>query len=234
MKNYYNAVWKEKLSLPQYSTLDKRWRSRWDFAFDKIAKNGKVLDVGCGDGVLGNFLIKDKQCEVSGLDISEYALEISKSKGIDVKLCDISGEIFPFEDNFFDFAVLSCSLEHILNPMNALRETMRVLKVGGVALITLPNVAYITNRIAFLFGKTSKDFLHTNLGEGMHLQFFNYKNEFELAVLSKLENSKCIFKKGDLKNPKLYSSLSKSIRMFLIKVSPNLFSQYTHWAIKKI
>ena len=72
IKSYYEEVWKKKLSLDQYSTLDKRWRSRWDFARDNINKNSKVIDVGCGDGVLGKFLIEQKDCEVFGIDISNY------------------------------------------------------------------------------------------------------------------------------------------------------------------
>lgn len=74
IKSYYEEVWKKKLSLDQYSTLDKRWRSRWDFARDNINKNSKVIDVGCGDGVLGKFLIEQKDCEVFGVDISNEGI----------------------------------------------------------------------------------------------------------------------------------------------------------------
>lgn len=233
MRNYYDNVWKEKLSLPQYSSLDLRWRSRWDFAYNKITANSTVLDIGCGDGVLGSFLIKDKNCSVSGVDISEHALTLSKNKRLNVELCDISENVFPFEKDSFDFVVSSCSLEHIFNPLHAVTETVRVLKKGGCAIITLPNVAYISNRISFLFGRTSKEFLHTNPGEGMHLQFYNYSNEFELEVLSKIDNIKCVFKKGDLKNPKKYKKLSRLIRKLLIVIRPNLFAQYSHWVIIK-
>ena len=60
---YYDRVWTEKLSLPQYQTLDKRWRSRWDYAVERIPERSRVLDVACGDGVLGEMLIRTKSCE---------------------------------------------------------------------------------------------------------------------------------------------------------------------------
>lgn len=233
IKSYYEEVWKKKLSLDQYSTLDKRWRSRWDFARDNINKNSKVIDVGCGDGVLGKFLIEQKDCEVFGIDISNYALSIAESRGIKVQSCDVSTDTFPFPMDFFDFAVLSCSLEHIMAPIHALSETHRVLKPNGYAIITLPNVGYFINRLAFLFGRTSEDFLHINPGEGMHLQFYNYKDDFEKRVLSKVPKFTICKKVGDIKNPKKYSPIIRNSIKLLIKIFPNAFAQYTHWVIKK-
>lgn len=232
-EKYYQNVWKEKLSLDQYSTLEKRWRSRWDFARDSITNNSIVIDVGCGDGVLGKFLIEEKNCEVFGIDISKYALTIAESRGLKVQSCDISNDKFPFSDNFFDFAVLSCSIEHVIDPIHVLSETCRVLKPNCNAIITLPNVAYFINRLAFLFGRTSKDFLHINPGEGMHLQFFNYKNDFEKRILLNIPEFTIINKVGDLKNPNKYSSMMRNIIKVSIKIFPNAFAQYTHWVIKK-
>jgi len=234
LSNYYNAVWEEKLNLENYSTLEKRWRSRWDFATDNIKENSLVLDVSCGDGILGEGLINNKNCEVYGVDIAKYALDISKSRGIKISLCDVSSEKLPFDDNKFDYVVNSCALEHIMNPHYAVSEMTRVLKHNGYLIITLPNVAYFYNRIEFLRGRTSKDFLHSNPGEGMHFQFYNYTDEFENRIVSKFDNLEVTYKKGDLKNPKKYSPFTRRIFYVLIKLFPNLFSQYTHWVIKKV
>lgn len=233
MAKYYDRIWHEKLSLPQYSTLERRWRSRWDFCVVKIRDRSKVLDAGCGDGVLGEFLIHDKKCEVFGLDITEYPLSLAKEKGVKVCLCDISVDTFPYEDNVFNAVVLSCVLEHIMHPEHALLEAKRVVKPGGWILVTLPNVAYIKNRIGILFGHTPLDFQHLNPGEGMHLRFFNYRDEFEKYVLNQVAGLKIIWKKADLKNPKKYSPFRRGLLLIFIKLMPNMFGQYTHFILEK-
>lgn len=232
-KEYYENEWKIKLGLPQYSTLNARWRSRWDFASENIPHNSKVIDVACGDGVLGQFLIKEKKCDVYGIDICDYAMGLAKEKGVKAYYCDMSFDRYPFEDNTFDYAVLACSLEHIINPIHAINETKRILKPGGKLIITLPNAVNIKIRLMFMFGKISIDLLHQKPGEGMHIQFYNYSDEFEERVLSKVDNIKVITKKGDLKNPRKYSSFYRNLQYFLIKLNPNLFAQYTHWIINK-
>ncbi|MBK7143573.1 MAG: class I SAM-dependent methyltransferase [bacterium] len=232
-KQYYTEEWKTKLSQPQYQELSSRWRSRWDFAKKYAPVNGKVLDVGCGDGILGQVLIRDLHCQVHGIDISDYALDLASQRGIMTAYCDMSGDRFPFVDNTFDYAVLACTLEHIMDPLHALAETRRVLKPGGLMAVSLPNVAYFWNRVWFVLGRTSKDFLHVNPGEGMHLQFYNYKNEFEERVLKSLAHLTVIRKQGDLKNPRKYTPFGRALLRFGIAVTPNLFAQYTHWLIRK-
>lgn len=234
MKNYYNEIWREKLSLKQYSSLEARWRTRWDFAQEKIPSGSKVLDAACGDGVLGEFLIKEKDCSVYGLDISDYALERARDRGLKTFECNLSLERFPFEDEFFDAVVFACSIEHLMFPEKALNEAYRVLKNKGLLIVTLPNVANFKNRLSFLRGQTSEDFLHINPGEDMHFKFYNYKDEFEKLTLSKIPGF-CIIEKGaDLKNPNLHSNFMKWIyQKVLIKAFPNLFGEYTHWLIEK-
>lgn len=231
---YYDKVWEKKLSLPKYSTLDKRWRTRWTFAVDQIAAESTVLDAACGDGVLGKFLIEQKNCKVYGIDVADYAMSIAQDRGVITCKCDISTDTFPFDDETFDAVVMSCCIEHIMDPIHAIKEAKRVLKPQGLIIVTLPNVTYLPNRLWFLIGKVSPELLHTNPGEGMHLQFYNYSNEFEDRVLSKLKGLKIKKKKGDLKNPKKYSSFTRFFLHILIRILPNTFAQYTHWAIQKV
>ena len=233
-KTYYESEWRIKLDRDDYKTLDRRWRSRWEFAKEHISPNSCVLDVACGDGVMGEMLIKDKQCEVYGIDLCDYAIEKAKERGVHATYCDMSDDIFPFEDNMFDFATLLCSLEHIIDPTHAIRETLRVLKPNGKMIITLPNAVNYKNRIEFLKGRVPIDLLHIKPGEGMHIQFFNYNNEFETRVLSKVDGAKIIHKKGDLKNPKDHSEFGQKAFGALIKLAPNVFSEYVHWIIEKV
>jgi len=59
----------------------KTWRKEFDIIIDMIDNNSTVLDLGCGDGSLGEKLIKEKKCKVVGIDISQAAAECAKKKG---------------------------------------------------------------------------------------------------------------------------------------------------------
>lgn len=232
MERYYDSEWVKKLKRPEYATIEARWRSRWEFANKYIEPNSIVLDGGCGDGVLGEILLQEKKCKVYGLDISHYAMNLAQARGVDIRHCDISFDRFPFDDNYFDRATFLCSLEHVIDPIHALLETCRVVKPQGKILVTLPNAVYFIYRLYFLKGVVPQDFLHIKIGEGMHIQFYNYNNEFEDRVLSKISQIKILQKIPDLKNPKKYGMISRAIMRLILTWFPNLFAQYTHWVLE--
>jgi len=232
-REYYDREWEIKLRRPEYATFERRWRSRWDFARRNIRRGSRVLDAACGDGVLGKFLIEESDCEVHGLDISDYALKLARERGVLAECCDISSERFPHSDNSFDVVTLLCCLEHVLDPIHTMSEAHRVVRQGGHIIVTLPNAVYFWNRVWFLFGRISNDLLHINPGEGMHIQFYNFKDEFEKRVLSQIKGLSTEVKKPDLKNPLKYSFLGRTLLYLLMKPFPNMFAQYTHWIFKK-
>lgn len=95
--SYYDAAWQIKLGRPEYATLERRWRSRWDFVESRIPPGLHVLDIGCGDGVLGERLTKQHGCEVRGVDVSAYALEKAEARGVSGKVVDIDVDDLPFD-----------------------------------------------------------------------------------------------------------------------------------------
>ncbi len=120
---------------------------------EKIVGQGKrVLDVGCMTGYLSYFLqIKDNI--VSGVDFLESAVESARNRGIDAFHCDIEHEQLPFADSTFDTVVFSEVIEHLVDPIVALREIRRVLKPGGVIIVATPNIAYLQYRLELLAGR---------------------------------------------------------------------------------
>ena len=228
---YYDRVWTEKLSLPQYQTLDKRWRSRWDFAVDRIEPGTRVLDVASGDGVLGEMLIRTKRCEVLGLDVSSYAREMAAKRGVKSHSCDISQERFPVDDGSFDVATMLCCLEHVFDPAHTLREAARAVRMGGLLLVTLPNAVSLRFRTDFLFGRLSKDLLHTNDGEGLHIRFFNYADDFDRFVTAETPMLRLIEKVPALKNPRRHGRFGRMVLGAGIRLWPNLFAEYTHYTL---
>lgn len=110
----------------------------------------KVLDVGCSDGTVSE-MIKDVGNEVFGIDIIPHYVEKAKEKGIKAVLGDIE-EGLPFDDEFFDVVYAAVLLEHIFDTEFFLREASRVLTMGGLLIISVPNIATLPNRIRMLFG----------------------------------------------------------------------------------
>ncbi|MDQ1284075.1 MAG: hypothetical protein QG620_423 [Patescibacteria group bacterium] len=119
---------------------DKNWwyRSRRNLLGMLIKKHApenieKSLDIGCGVG--SNFSLL--RGEAYGLDIDQEALAFCKTKGYDYL---VYGDIAHnnFQDNFFDLILCSEVLEHIFDDRSAVKEVKRILKPGGVAILTVP------------------------------------------------------------------------------------------------
>ncbi len=95
----------------------------------------KVLDVGCGTGAVMQFLAK-KNFEVYGIDPSGEALKYCTLKGLSVKKS--SAEKIDFSEDSFDVVFALDVLEHLENPELAVEEIDRVLKKGGIFIMTVP------------------------------------------------------------------------------------------------
>lgn len=115
-------------------------------------KKAKFLDVGSGAGVLLKY-IKDnfKSIDVEGLDSSPDQISRCQKQGIKVKLTNLS-EGIPHEDNSFDIVHCGEVIEHLYNPDFLSDEIYRVLKPGGTAIISTPNLSVWYNRIFFILG----------------------------------------------------------------------------------
>jgi ubiquinone/menaquinone biosynthesis C-methylase UbiE len=122
--------------------------------------HSKVLELGPGQGWLTYFIKKWCNCEVYALDIEPLQRKHLKDEGMRVIRGDIEKEKFPFEDGFFDFVICAEVLEHLLySPSHALYETKRVLKKGGILILTTPNARRLAVRVKSWMGKSFSRFL---------------------------------------------------------------------------
>lgn len=95
------------------------------------AANGRLaLDVCCGQGNVSEAL-KDRGCEVSGLDFSQAMLDIARSRVQGVNFVHGDAQNLPFEDNNFDIVVSNFGICHVPDQPRALAEAYRVLRPGG-------------------------------------------------------------------------------------------------------
>lgn len=100
------------------------------------ARGARVLELGCGTGVLLARLAELAD-EAVGVDLSEGMAAKARARGLDVRISDLSK--LPFDDDAFD---LTCSfkvLAHVQNVQSAIREAVRVTRPGGHLLLELYN-----------------------------------------------------------------------------------------------
>lgn len=114
-------------------------------------RNLKLLDIGCADGSFSKYM-SDKGFGVWGLDVSKPAVDLAKKRGVNAKVHDISRKM-PFGDGFFDIVVIMEVIEHIYDTDFLLSDINRILKKGGLLLLTTPNLGSLENRLRLLLGK---------------------------------------------------------------------------------
>jgi methionine biosynthesis protein MetW len=118
---------------------------------DNIENNTRVLDVGCGDGVLIEYLKQEKNIDVRGLEISKDKVQTCISKGLTVIEGNAEIDLKQFPNNSFDYVVLSQTLQAFLNPEIVINE---LLRVGKRAIVTIPNFGFWKVRLHLLFKGT--------------------------------------------------------------------------------
>ena len=116
-----------------------------------IEKDKKVLDVGCGDGILMEFLKNNKNTNIRGLEISKSKVQECIAKGLTVIEGNAEKDLAQFPDKSFDYVVLSQTLQAFLNPELVINE---LLRVGKKAIVTIPNFGYWRIRLHLLLKGT--------------------------------------------------------------------------------
>ena len=115
---------------------------------DLLSNNTRVLDVGCGDGSLMNFLIKEKNIEVRGLELEKQNVQECIYKGLPVIQGNAETELYQFPNQSFDYVVLSQTLQAFYNPDKVLKE---LLRIGKSVIVSIPNFGYWKVRTSLLF-----------------------------------------------------------------------------------
>ena len=122
--------------------LERRVISEWIEGFSS------VLDLGCGDGELLSILIQEKQVHAQGIEIDGQAIHKCVAKGLSVFQQDIDTGLSEYRDKFFDYVMLSQSLQQVKNPDIVLKEALRV---GKKIIVSFPNFAHYTARFQIFF-----------------------------------------------------------------------------------
>ncbi|MDA7713260.1 methionine biosynthesis protein MetW [Candidatus Pelagibacter sp.] len=116
-----------------------------------INKNTRVLDVGCGDGTLMEYLKDSRKIDIRGIEISKNNVQKCLSKGLTVIEGDAEKDLLQFPDSSFDFVILSQTLQAFLTPEIVIKE---LLRVGKKAVVTIPNFGFWKVRLHLLLKGT--------------------------------------------------------------------------------
>ncbi|MDA1196662.1 MAG: class I SAM-dependent methyltransferase [Nanoarchaeota archaeon] len=135
-------------------------------------KISKALDIGCTDGGFAARLKKAFGFDMYGLDMAEGSIASCKEKGVKGIVHNLE-QPMPIEDDTFDLITLCEVIEHIFDTDFLLSEIKRILKPGGVFIITTPNIASLTNRLTMLIGKYPTSAEYRASGSG-HIRIYTF------------------------------------------------------------
>ena len=197
--------------------------NRKDFTIisDWIEKNSTVLDLGCGDSTLLNFLVLSKNISGYGLEKDIVEVQQSITKNINVIQADFNiGLDKYFDENFFDYAIMTQALQENKNPDRIVLEMLRVAREG---IVTFPNMGFWKNRfqLGFLGRMPISRSLPNNWFDTPNIHLCTF-NDFER--LCKNLDIKIIEKKV------LDNNYSTNL---LLKLFPNFFGEIALYRFEK-
>jgi len=139
-----------------------------------FAKNGKILDLGCGNGSLSHELSKDGH-RVCGIDQSHSGIQIAQTSfpSVEFVFGDVERDLAsnPFEIEAFDIVVSTEVVEHLYQPSKLIQNAFRLLKPSGHFIISTPYHGYLKNLVLALTGNMDRHF--TALWDGGHIKFWS-------------------------------------------------------------
>ena len=191
-------------------------RKDWELIQNLIEEKRKVLDIGCGDGGLIFKLKKENQSITKGLEIEGHLVRDAISKGLVVVEGDAEKDLNQYNDETFDYVILSQTLQAMNKPKSVIEE---MLRIGGKVIVSFPNFGHWKIRAKLLlFGRMpiTKD-LPYSWYETPNIHFFTLKDFQEMC------NSSNIFIEKSI-------GLASSGKQFEIENSL-LANLYTHEAI---
>lgn len=147
---------------------------------------GRVLEIGCAEGMTLHYLKTHFGCEVIGIDYCATALEKARTKGFEVHACDLNNQKLPFGTEEFDYIIIGDVLEHVYDPWSVLIDVARTLKHDGTILISIPNVKHYS-LLKDLILRDKWDYCESGLLDITHIRFFTLHGIKKLLAGSGLE-----------------------------------------------
>jgi methionine biosynthesis protein MetW len=112
-----------------------------------VAPASRVLDIGCSEGTLIEYLFRQKQCDARGLELDMDTVTRAVSHGLPVMQGDADTDLATYPDAAFDYVILSRTLQAVEQPREVLRQ---MLRIGTHAIVSFPNFGHWSLRLQLL------------------------------------------------------------------------------------
>jgi methionine biosynthesis protein MetW len=122
-------------------------RSDYAIIGEIVEPKTKVLDLGCGEGELLEWLAQNKGVDARGVEISGARVQRAIARGVSVFQSDIDAGLADYPDHAFDYVILSQTLQETRHPRQVLRE---MLRVGRRGIVAFPNFGHWRVRFSML------------------------------------------------------------------------------------
>ena len=113
-----------------------------------IEDDAKIIDIGCGDGELLDFLSKNKNAKIQGLEIDQKKVNKCVAKGLSVIQGDADKDLSLYPEKSFEYVILSQTIQATLEPKKILYELTRI---GEKVIVSIPNFGFWKVRLDLLF-----------------------------------------------------------------------------------
>jgi len=116
---------------------------------EMVSPGARVLDIGCGDGILLRLLAEKRGVDGRGIELSQAGVNSCVARGLSVIQGDADTDLVYYPDLAFDFAILSQTIQATYSPHHVLEQ---LLRIGKRAVVSFPNFGHWRVRTQLMFG----------------------------------------------------------------------------------
>jgi 2-polyprenyl-3-methyl-5-hydroxy-6-metoxy-1,4-benzoquinol methylase len=185
-REFYDDLWRQKVRHGNPEVRQRDWvhrlildrisdpnaNDRTDVSARLLRGGQRILDLGIwGGDFLDRSDVKGRYTERHGLDLAAESVEAAKGRGIRAQVWNLNDTPYPFEAGHFDAVTILGVLEHLFDPISVMRELARLTRPGGQVVVSVPNVASLSNRVRVVLGRLPVTSLDPGW-DGGHLHYF--------------------------------------------------------------
>lgn len=190
---------------------------------DMILPDSSVLDIGCSEGELLLSLKKEKNCSIQGVEIDFGHILQATSRGVPIIQHNIEKRMPHIPDTFYDYVILSRTLQVLLQPAKVLEELLRISKY---AVVSFPNFGHYQVRSYLFFrGLMPKSKI-------LPFEWYNTPNIHLITI----KDFKAYCRERDIKiEQEVFLDVDSPGKCsgFFNRLAPNLFAQYGIYLLKR-